>query len=411
MAIEGRRRGPAHPAGHGRRRRRARSSAPSTASPRGSTTATSWSPARCRRRRTRRARPARRSAWRRTAPTTISRRWREREAARADGIEAVAIVTPNHMHAPVAKAFLEAGIHVICDKPLTRRWPRRRHCCAQVAAQAARSSRVTHNYTGYPLVRQAREMVRGRRARRDPRRAGRVSAGLADRAARGDGQKQAAWRTDPARSGAGGCLGDIGTHAYQSRRTSSPGSMPDGRGRPHDLRRRAARSTTTSSAAALRGRRARHALGEPGGAGQRERPAPARLRHEGRARVGQEHPNQLAVSPFGQPTRTHRRAARAPCGRSGRARHAHAGGPSRGLSRSLRDDLHRGRDTRSAHNATARRRTRRSPSRPSTTASRAWRSSTRRCARARLAACGRRLRCVEASAMPSPSPPIGRRRI
>ena len=80
------------------------------------------------------------------------------EAARPDGIDVVAIVTPNHMHAAAAIAFLEAGIHVICDKPLTHTL----EDAQAVAAAVARSGRVfglTHNYTGYPMIRQARAMV------------------------------------------------------------------------------------------------------------------------------------------------------------------------------------------------------------------------------------------------------------
>ncbi len=136
-----------------------------------------------------------------------------REARLKDGIEAVAIVTPNHLHAPVAMQFLKRGIHVICDKPLT-------HSLAEAKklARAAEASGVvfalTHNYTGYPMVRQAKAMV--------------AAGDLGDirlvqveypqdwlsEPLEASGQKQADWRTDPARSGAGGSTGDIGTHAY-----------------------------------------------------------------------------------------------------------------------------------------------------------------------------------------------------
>jgi predicted dehydrogenase len=136
-----------------------------------------------------------------------------RERRLKDGIDAVAIVTPNYAHAPAARAFLKAGIHVICDKPLTTS---RRE--AELLAKLARDSglifAVTHNYTGYPLVRQARAMVK----------AGELGAvrvvqveyaqdWLATRL-EDMGQKQAAWRTDPARSGPAGSVGDIGTHAF-----------------------------------------------------------------------------------------------------------------------------------------------------------------------------------------------------
>ena len=135
------------------------------------------------------------------------------EAARSDGIEAVAIVTPNHMHAPAARAFLEAGIHVICDKPLTTSLADAR----ALKAIVDRSSLVfalTHNYTGYPLVRHARDMVRnGDLGEIRVVQVEYPQDWLAEKI-EDTGHKQAEWRADPARAGAGGCLGDIGTHAY-----------------------------------------------------------------------------------------------------------------------------------------------------------------------------------------------------
>lgn len=137
-----------------------------------------------------------------------------REARLKDGIEAVAIVTPNHMHYPAAIEFLKRGIHVICDKPLTSNL-----ADAKKLVKAAESSDalfiLTHNYSGYPMVRQAREMV----ARGDLGEIRLVQMEypqdwLAEPIEQ-TGQKQAAWRTDPARSGVGGSTGDIGTHAYQ----------------------------------------------------------------------------------------------------------------------------------------------------------------------------------------------------
>ena len=136
-----------------------------------------------------------------------------REARRKDGIEAVAIVTPNHMHAPVAMEFLKRGIHVICDKPLTATLPEAKKL-AKAAAASGVVFALTHNYTGYPMVRQAREMI--------------AAGDLGDirlvnvqyiqdwlsEPIEQTGQKQADWRTDPARSGAGGSTGDIGTHAF-----------------------------------------------------------------------------------------------------------------------------------------------------------------------------------------------------
>ena len=135
------------------------------------------------------------------------------EAARPEGIEAVSIVTPNHMHGPAIRAFLDAGIHVICDKPLTTTLDEAK----DLAALVRRSGLVlvlTHNYTGYPLVRQARAMVRDG-ALGDIRlvQVEYAQDWLAESTEEA-GDKQAEWRTDPARSGAGGCIGDIGTHAF-----------------------------------------------------------------------------------------------------------------------------------------------------------------------------------------------------
>ena len=135
------------------------------------------------------------------------------EAARADGIEAVAIVTPNHMHAGPAIAFLEAGVHVICDKPLTVSLAEAKRMQAAVA-KSGRIFALTHNYTGYPLVRRMREMVQGG----DLGTLRLVQVEYAQDWLTGPtektGHKGAEWRTDPARSGAGGALGDIGTHAF-----------------------------------------------------------------------------------------------------------------------------------------------------------------------------------------------------
>ncbi len=135
------------------------------------------------------------------------------EARGKDGIEAVAIVTPNHMHAPVAMEFLRRGIHVICDKPLTATLPE-----AKKLAKAAEASGVvfalTHNYTGYPMIRQAAQMVReGALGEIRLVQVEYAQDWLAEPIEQ-SGQKQADWRTDPARTGAGGATGDIGTHAY-----------------------------------------------------------------------------------------------------------------------------------------------------------------------------------------------------
>lgn len=135
------------------------------------------------------------------------------EAARPDGIEAVSIVTPNHMHFAAASAFLHAGIHVICDKPLTTALAEARDL-AVLVEKSGKIFCLTHNYTGYPMVRQARAMVAAGEI-------GRVRVVQVEYAQdwlttrlEATGQKQADWRTDPARAGGGGSIGDIGTHAY-----------------------------------------------------------------------------------------------------------------------------------------------------------------------------------------------------
>ncbi len=136
------------------------------------------------------------------------------EAARPDGIEAVAIVTPNHLHAPVAAAFLKAGIHVICDKPVTTSVKEAR----QLVALAARTGRIfalTHNYSAHPMVRHARQMVReGQLGEIRVVQVEYPQEWLTEQL-ESTGHKQALWRADPAQSGAGGCIGDVGTHAYQ----------------------------------------------------------------------------------------------------------------------------------------------------------------------------------------------------
>jgi predicted dehydrogenase len=135
------------------------------------------------------------------------------EAARPDGIEVVAIVTPNHLHAPVAEAFLKAGIHVICDKPVTTTSRDAKKLLALVK-KTKRIFAVTHNYSGYPMVRHARQMVReGALGTIRVVQVEYPQDWLTD-ALEESGQKQAAWRTDPAKSGAGGAIGDIGTHAH-----------------------------------------------------------------------------------------------------------------------------------------------------------------------------------------------------
>ena len=134
----------------------------------------------------------------------------QREARRKDGIEAVSIVTPNHVHYAAAREFLKRGIHVICDKPLTSTLPDAKKLVKAVEDSDALFI-LTHNYTGYPMVRQARQMV-------SEGTLGQIRVVQVeypqDWLTVEQDFKQANWRTDPAQSGAGGSTGDIGTHAY-----------------------------------------------------------------------------------------------------------------------------------------------------------------------------------------------------
>ncbi|MDB5861927.1 MAG: Conserved hypothetical oxidoreductase [Ramlibacter sp.] len=127
-------------------------------------------------------------------------------------IDVVTIVAPNHIHFPVAKAFVEAGFHVVCDKPLV-------HTAAQagelVAAVRAKGTvfGVTYNYTGYPLVRQAREMVGSGELGEIRKVVVEYNQGWLATRLEAEGNKQAAWRSDPAQNGGAGAVGDIGSHA------------------------------------------------------------------------------------------------------------------------------------------------------------------------------------------------------
>jgi predicted dehydrogenase len=138
----------------------------------------------------------------------------EAEAARPDGIRAVSIVTPNHMHADPAIAFLKRGIHVICDKPLTATMDQA-EALAKAVGEAQALFILTHNYTGYPMIRQARDMVAaGELGKLRVVQVEYPQDWLTEAAEQSGDNKQAEWRTDPERSGAGGSIGDIGTHAH-----------------------------------------------------------------------------------------------------------------------------------------------------------------------------------------------------
>ena len=131
-----------------------------------------------------------------------------------DRMDFVTIVTPNHLHFEPAKLALENGFHVVCDKPITFN-------TEQAQAQELQAIydkntlifALTHNYTGYPMVRQAKSMIREGRLGKIRRVVVEYPQGWLATRLEESGQKQASWRTDPSKSGKAGCMGDIGTHA------------------------------------------------------------------------------------------------------------------------------------------------------------------------------------------------------
>lgn len=143
----------------------------------------------------------------------------------SERIDFATVATPNHMHFDIARAFAEAGFNVMCDKPLTLTLEQAEEL-ARIVQKSGVVFGVTHNYTGYPLVRQARDMVKsGELGEINAVRAFYIQGWLRTRL-ESEEQKQAAWRTDPKRSGAAGCFGDIGTHAYNLGRFIT-GLIPD----------------------------------------------------------------------------------------------------------------------------------------------------------------------------------------
>ena len=234
------------------------------------------------------------------------------EAARPDGIDVVAIVTPNHRHHGPARAFLARGVHVICEKPMTHRLEDALDLGAAVQESGALFA-VAHTYTGYPLVRQARAMVAGGalgeiRVVQVEYPQDWLTTALEAAGPGQGGQKQAAWRTDPDRSGAAGSVGDIGTHAFNLAEFVTgltaeslaadltcfvPGRRLDDNA--HMLLRFAggARGALWSSQVAV---------------GQENA---LRLRvygSKGSLEWAQEHPNAMVFTPFGEPPRLIRRA-------------------------------------------------------------------------------------------------------
>src|SRR5579862_8706732 len=135
-----------------------------------------------------------------------------REAAAEERIDFVIIATPNDLHCPVAKAFLAAGIHVICDKPLALTLSEGEEL-ARLVGSGTPLFALTHNYTGYPAVRQARDMVRSGQLGELRKVMVEYTQDWLMEPVEERGNKQALWRTDPARAGIAGCVGDIGSHA------------------------------------------------------------------------------------------------------------------------------------------------------------------------------------------------------
>ena len=143
----------------------------------------------------------------------------------SERIDFASIATPNHTHFEIAKACAEAGFNVVCDKPMTFDLAQAEEL-AKIVQKTGVVFAVTHNYTGYPLVRLARDMVQaGELGEINAIRAFYIQGWLRRRLEKED-QKQASWRTDPKRSGAAGCFGDIGTHAYNLGRFIT-GLLPD----------------------------------------------------------------------------------------------------------------------------------------------------------------------------------------
>lgn len=127
-------------------------------------------------------------------------------------IDFVSIVTPNHVHYPVAKAFAEAGIHVVCDKPLVHSSEQANNLIKTVEKSGVVFA-VTYNYTGYPMVKQARHMVKSGVLGPIRKVIVEYNQGWLATQLEASHQKQAEWRTDPSRSGIAGAVGDIGSHA------------------------------------------------------------------------------------------------------------------------------------------------------------------------------------------------------
>ena len=151
-------------------------------------------------------------------PARVYATYQEMAAAEASlpedqRIQVVSVVTPNNLHHPVAKAFLEAGVHIVCEKPMTTNLADAEDLC-RLADERGLLFCVTHNYTGYPMVKEARERVRGGAIGSVRKVVVEYSQGWLSTLLEAEGQKQAAWRSDPAQGGPSSVLGDIGSHAH-----------------------------------------------------------------------------------------------------------------------------------------------------------------------------------------------------
>ena len=308
------------------------------------------------------------------------------EAKRADGIEAVAIVTPNNVHAGPTYAFLKAGVHVICDKPLTVSLAEAKKM-RDAVEKSGLVFALTHNYTGYPLVRRMREMVRAGELGEIRLVQAEYPQDWLTGAPESAGNKQAEWRVDPKRSGAGGALGDIGTHAYNLADYVTGLELAE---LAADLTSFGAGRRLDDNAQIL----LRYANGARG-AIWASQVAPGNenglmLRvygTKGGLHWRQDNPNYLFWSPYEKSTRIITRGGPG-FGRGGGASDARPAGPSRRLSRRLRQHLFGGRARHQSGPGGQEAAQVRRISRPSTTASRALRLSRPRSSRRRPTASG-----------------------
>jgi predicted dehydrogenase len=136
----------------------------------------------------------------------------EAKLPESERIDLVSIVTPNHVHFPPAKTFLEAGFHVVCDKPMTYDLAEAK-ALRDLVKSTGKVFALTHNYTGYPMVKEARELIRNGDLGKILKVVAEYPQGWLIQPIDAEGQKQAAWRTEPSKTGASSCIGDIGTHA------------------------------------------------------------------------------------------------------------------------------------------------------------------------------------------------------